>query len=251
MSVFISPTQFQRSAFPAAYQDHIKVIHDGINTDIVKPNSNAKLFLSRGVTLDKSTPVITFVNRNLEPTRGYHQFMRALPAIQQRHPNTRIVIVGGNEVSYGQAAPQGQTWRQIFLDEVIGQLDMSRIHFVGKIAYAHFLQLLQISRVHVYLTYPFVLSWSLLEAMSSECAIVASNTAPVTEFIEQGKQGLLVDFFSREQLVNAVSELLEDEALSKKLGAAAREKIVTGYDLQTQCLPKQIEFITGQLISPP
>lgn len=239
----IAPTHYQASVFPTAHHSRIKVIHDGINTELVKPNPNAQLFLSRGITLDRNTPVITFVNRNLEPTRGYHRFMRALPAIQQRHPNSRIVIVGGNEVSYGQAAPKGHTWKQIFLDEVKSQLDMSRIHFVGKIAYGHFLQLLQISRVHVYLTYPFVLSWSLLEAMSSECAIVASNTAPVREFIEHNNNGLLVDFFSTEQLVNAVSELLNNEMLSTRLGANARKTIVQGYDLHSKCLPEQLAWV--------
>lgn len=243
----LSPTLFQRSVFPAAFQERIKVIHDGINTELVKPNAQAKLFLTRGVTLDRNTPVITFVNRNLEPTRGYHRFMRALPDLQKRHPNARIVIVGGNEVSYGQAAPEGKSWKQIFLQEVQSQLDMSRIHFVGKISYGHFLQLLQISRVHVYLTYPFVLSWSLLEAMSSECAIVASDTAPVREFITHGKQGLLVDFFDKAQLVNAVSELLNNQERSKTLGAAARQTIVDQYDLHTQCLPAQLDWIAELL----
>jgi glycosyltransferase involved in cell wall biosynthesis len=153
--------------------------------------------------------------------------------------------VGGDEVSYGAKAPEGKIWRQHFLQELEGQLDLSRIHFLGTIAYQHYLALLQISTVHVYLTYPFILSWSLLEAMACGCAIVASKTAPVQEVIEDQQDGLLVDFFSQEALVDTIVELIENPHLRHQLGAAARQKIIANYDLRSHCLPQQMKLIEG------
>ena len=169
--------------------------------------------------------------------------MRALPELMKRRPNARIMIVGGHEVSYGAAPPPGKTWRQIFWDEVKDRVDVSRVHFLGKLNYPEFIQLLQLSSVHVYLTYPFVLSWSLMEAMSLECAIVASNTAPVQEVIQHELNGLLVDFFNPEEMVRAICRLLENPTLAKELGKAARAKIVSQYDLNTHCLPMQMAWV--------
>lgn len=200
--------------------------------------------------LGQDDEVITFVNRNLEPYRGYHQFMRALPALQKARPKARVVIIGGNEVSYGAAPPAGpdgkaQTWREIFLNEVKGELDLSRVHFVGKVPYTDYLRVLQVSTVHVYLTYPFVLSWSLLEAMSAGCAIVASDTAPVREAIRHGETGQLVNFFDPAALVQQVLALCENPAERARLGAAARAFAVENYDLETQCLPRQMAWVRG------
>jgi glycosyltransferase involved in cell wall biosynthesis len=168
--------------------------------------------------------------------------MRALPEILRRRPNARIVIVGGDSVSYG-APPKEGSWRKIFLDEVRDKIDMGRVHFVGKIAYSNFIQLLQVSRVHVYLTYPFVLSWSLLEAMSMGCAILASNTEPVREVITHNKTGLLVDFFDQQGLVENLCSLLDDAEKRKQLGEAARKFVVENYDLKRICLPQQLAWI--------
>jgi glycosyltransferase involved in cell wall biosynthesis len=193
--------------------------------------------------------VITFVNRNLEPYRGYHVFMRALPRLLRERPRARVLIVGGDEVSYGARPPKGQTWKQIFIDEVRGQIpdtDWARVHFLGRIPYDRFVALLQVSRVHVYLSYPFVLSWSLLEAMSCGAAIVAGDTAPVREVIAQDATGRLVDFFDGAALVNEVCALLDDEAARRRLGRAARELIRAGYDLRTICLPRQLRWV-GEL----
>ncbi|MFN3294931.1 MAG: glycosyltransferase, partial [Gemmobacter sp.] len=193
------------------------------------------------------------VNRNLEPYRGFHVFMRALPEILKRRPRARVLIVGGNDVSYG-ARPDParyggmRTWREIFTAEVrplIADADWQRVHFLGHIAYAHFVALLQLSTVHVYLTYPFVLSWSLLEAMSAGCAIVASDTPPVREAIQHGETGRLVNFFDVSGLANEVCALLADRAARERLGAKARAHAQRHYDLASVCLPQQLAWVEG------
>lgn len=242
----LSPTQFQASTFPAGWQEKISVIHDGIDTDHLVRNPDARLTLPDGSTVTRDDEVITFVNRNLEPYRGYHIFMRALPRLLRERPNAKVLIVGGDEVSYGARAPKGQTWKQIFMDEVRDQIpdaDWMRVHYLGRIPYDQFVSLLQVARVHVYLTYPFVLSWSLFEAMSAEAAIVASATAPVQEAITDGETGRLVDFFDKQALVDRVCELLEDAPQRERLGRNARALIRQKYDLKTSCLPRQLDWI--------
>jgi glycosyltransferase involved in cell wall biosynthesis len=241
-----SPTRFQADTFPEAFRERIEVIHDGIDTDLVTPDPDARLEVTGGAVLTREDEVITFINRNLEPYRGYHVFMRALPEILRTRPKAHVVMLGGDEVSYGARAPKGKTWKQIFIDEVRGQIpdaDWARVHFLGRVPYARFLSLIRVSRAHVYLTYPFVLSWSLLEAMSAEAAILASDTAPVREAITDGETGLLVDFFDRAGLVERLNTLLDDAALRARLGAAARAHVVQTYDLRSHCLPRQLDWV--------
>ena len=247
----IAPTHWQASLFPQPFASRVAVIHDGIRTDRIKPDPSAYIRVQtpQGISqLGCDDEVITFVNRNLEPYRGYHQFMRALPAMLKARPKAHVVIIGGNEVSYGAKPPAGpngqaQTWRDIFLSEVKNELDLSRVHFVGKLPYADFLRVLQVSTVHVYLTYPFVLSWSLLEAMSAGCAIVASDTAPVREAIRHGATGQLVDFFDAKALAQQVIGLCDDPSERARLGAQARAFALEHYDLETRCLPGQMAWV--------
>ena len=255
----LAPTHWQRSVFPEPFRSQITVMHDGIDTQLVRPNAAVQMVLGtrRGeVRLTRQDEVITFVNRNLEPYRGYHIFMRALPAILRARPKARVLIVGADGVSYGALPPQAAGagpgkpptgWRDIFLNEVKAELDMDRVHFLGNVPYADFLQMLQLSAVHAYLTYPFVLSWSLLEAMSSGCAIVASDTAPVREAIEHNQTGRLVDFFNVAGLANNVVALCEDQAERARLGQAAREFAVSHYDLHSHCLPGQMAWVKSLL----
>jgi len=251
----ISPTHWQASTFPKPFRERITVIHDGIDTATVAPNHRATLGLksSNGqtLTLNRSTEVITFVNRNLEPYRGYHTMMRALPELLVRRPQARVLIVGGNEVSYGARAPQGKSWKDIYCEEVrplISDADWSRVHFLGTLPYTQFVTMLQLSTVHVYLTYPFVLSWSLLEAMSAGCAIVASDTQPLREAIRHDETGVLVDFFSPSQLTESVCGLLEDAPRRARLGDRARAFAQMNYDLASVCLPRQLEWVEALII---
>jgi glycosyltransferase involved in cell wall biosynthesis len=239
----LSPTRWQASTFPAEFRQRISVIHDGINTQQLQPDPQAQLTLPDGTVCQAGDPIVTFVNRNLEPYRGYHVFMRALPQLLKQHPRARVVIVGAEGVSYGAHPPKGQTWKQIFLHEVEGQFDASRVHFVGQLPYGQFIKLLQVSRVHVYLTYPFVLSWSLLEAMSVGCAIVASDTPPVREAIHHDQTGRLVGFFDGNALVAQVCDLLENASDRERLGTQARAFARANYDLQTVCLPRQLKWV--------
>ncbi len=241
----ISPTSWQASTFPEHLRSKISVIHDGIDTDTVKPDDGAELQLNSGRKIKRTDEVVTFVSRSLEPYRGFHVFMRCLPALLEERKDLLILIVGEEGVSYGGASPTGLSWKKLFLAEITTLLtsqQLERIHFLGRIPYPVFKQVLCVSTVHVYLTYPFVLSWSLLEAMSSGCAIVASKTPPVEEVIINEVTGQLVDFFDYENLAFSVAELLENQDKRVMLGSEARKHIKQNYDLSRKCLPEQISW---------
>jgi glycosyltransferase involved in cell wall biosynthesis len=241
----IAPTEYQRSTFPGWFRSRLEVVHDGIDTAEVKPDPNASFPLpGNSGTLRPGDEVVTFVSRRLEPLRGCHIFLRSLPEILRRRPRARVVIVGATEgTGYGLTAPKGKTWRDVFLAEIKGRADLSRVHFLGRVPYGSFLRLLQVSAAHVYLTYPFVLSWSLLEAMASGCLVVGSRTAPVCEAIEDGRNGRLVDFFDVKGLADAVVEALEKPAAFRRVREAARQSILARYDLKSLCLPRQIQLL--------
>jgi glycosyltransferase involved in cell wall biosynthesis len=242
----ISPTRWQASTFPEPFRSKISVIHDGIDTQSLVPRPDITIVLPNGQRLSRDDEVITYVARNLEPYRGYHTFMRALPRLLKERPRATFLLVGADGISYGAAPPTNKTWKEFIKDEVSPQIsaaDWQRVHFLGQIQYDGFIALLQVSRVHIYLTYPFVLSWSLLEAMSIGCAIVASNTAPVTEVIEHGRTGLLVDFFSPDQLADTVIALADNQEQRQQLGQNARLFARTRVDLKTICLPRQVLWV--------
>jgi glycosyltransferase involved in cell wall biosynthesis len=234
----ISPTRWQQSTFPVHYQSRIEVVHEGVDTVRVRPNPHARLTLPNGRQVGSCDEVVTFVVRNLEPLRGYHVFMRALPEILRRRPNAQIVIIGRDGLSYGLAPPVGKTWKSVFLEEVRDRLDLSRVHFMGGVPYQTFIAALQVSSAHVYLTYPFVLSWSMLEAMSAGCLVIGSDTSPVREVIRPGENGMLVPFFGVEELAGRVIEALQEPTRFSAIREAARRFVVDHYDAAQVCLPR-------------
>jgi glycosyltransferase involved in cell wall biosynthesis len=238
----ISPTHWQRSTFPAEFQPKIRVIHEGVDTDKAKPSNHAKLRLPSGGVLSKADEVVTFASRHFEPVRGFHIFMRALPRILDARPHAQIVVLGGNGHAYGALPPRGKTWKDVFVKEIARRADMGRIHFTGHLNHTEFLHALQISSAHVYLTYPFVLSWSLLEAMSAGCLVIGSATAPVEEVINS-ENGILVPFFDVDQLANRVIEALAHPRRFKSLRIKARATVVNSYDMRRVCLPQWLNFL--------
>jgi glycosyltransferase involved in cell wall biosynthesis len=238
-----SPTQWQRSRFPAMWQDRLAVLHEGIDTGQVVPDPAATATLHDGTKLQAGDEVLTYVARNLEPYRGYHIFMRALPAILKARPRCRVLIVGGEGASYGPKPVPPMTYRQKYLDEVAAQLDLSRVHFVGRIPFNQYLKVLQISRLHVYLTYPFVLSWSMMEAMSAGCLVLASATPPVQEVLSDGENGLLFPFSSHEALAERAIEALAAPEQYAALRANARKTIAQNYDFETVSLPAYLRML--------
>jgi glycosyltransferase involved in cell wall biosynthesis len=225
----ISPTQWQRSLYPIEFQSKISVIHEGVNTEIAKPNPEAVFTLPNGKKLTAKDKVVTYVARNLEPYRGFHVFMRALEEICQRQPDCHVLVVGGDDISYGRKPEGALNYREKLLKEVT--FDQNRVHFLGKLPYAEYLSVLQISSAHVYLTVPFVLSWSMLEAMATGCVVIGSNTAPVLEIIN-GKNGLLVDFFSPSEIATRVDEVLSNKKKYELMRKKAREYVIKHYNVQ-------------------
>jgi glycosyltransferase involved in cell wall biosynthesis len=237
----LSPTLWQRDQHPQALRQKISVIFDGIDTGVVRPDAAARFVLPDGGVLTRDDEVVTYVARNLEPYRGFPSFMRAVPGILAARPAARVVIVGGDEVSYGQSAPDGQSWRERMLAEV-GPLDPARVQMLGRVGYRDFLSLLQVSSAHVYLTVPFVLSWSCMEALAAGCLVVGSRTPPVQEVIEHGRNGLLADFLDPQAIAAQVVAALADRAGHAAMRARARETVLARYALEG-CLAAQLRLV--------
>lgn len=245
----ICPTRFQASVFPAAFRDRIAIIHEGIDTDRVRRIAGAKLRVN-GKVLDGSTPVITFVNRVFEPMRGFHVMMRTLPALLDSIPDACVLMIGADkERGYGLAAPNGGTWRSYLSAELKGRLDPSRVLFTGPLAYGTMLSALSLSWAHIHYTYPFVLSWSALEAMACECLVLASDTAPVRDAIRHGEEGLIHDFFNIDALSRAMIEACRFPDRFAALRRNARQTVINQFDRKRICLPAWLSAVEEQLSS--
>ena len=227
----VCPTPFQASLLPAHLQDRVAIIHEGIDVERARRVEAAQFTLSNGAVLSKATPTITFINRVFEPLRGFHVFMRTLPDFLARMPEAQVLIIGSESSQcYGPAPPAGMSWKQVMLQELQGKLDLDRVHFAGRLTYEQLTQALSISAAHVYLTYPFVLSWSLLDAMACECLVIGSNTAPVRDVVTDGVNGLLVDFFDRAGLCERMAQACSDPSSYANIRSAARDTVVQHFD---------------------
>lgn len=233
----VAPTQWQRSRHPEVFHRKIVVQHEGIDVDRLGPDARASITTPNGQILRAGDPVVTYVARNLEPYRGFHVFMRALEKIQRLNANVHAVIVGGDGVSYGAPPKDAPSWRERLLREV--KLDLTRTHFLGKVPYEVYKRVLQVSSAHVYLTYPFVLSWSVLEAMACGALVIGSDTAPVREVLQDGHNGLLTKFFDVDDIAAKVCFALEKpERFAAVRGRGkltaerfSRESGIAGYDV--------------------
>jgi len=240
----LAPTHWQASTAPKEFRQRVSVIHEGIDTTAIAPRSGSEVRLAhRKLRFQPGDEVVSFVARNLEPYRGFHTFLRSLPLLQRLRPRAHVILVGAEGVSYGAAPAAGGSWKQVLLAELDDQLDLSRIHFVGQVPHPVLHDLFRVCACHVYLTYPFVLSWSLLEAMACGAVVIGSDTPPVAEVIEHGRNGLLVDFFAPQALAEQMAAVLADPAGHRQLGEAARATVVEGFDLQRICLPRQLELV--------
>lgn len=240
----LSPTCWQRQQFPAEFHSKLNVLHDGVDTAYFHPKPGAKLVLPDiGLDLSHVDEIVTYATRGMEPYRGFPQFMEAVALIQQRRPNCHVVVVGADRVAYSKKLSDGKTYKQFMLEKL--PLDLSRLHFTGSLPYGQYLQVLQASSAHIYLTRPFVLSWSMLEAMSAGCLVIGSNTAPVREVIQDGRNGLLVDFFSPTEIADRVDEVLNHGDRLAELRTNARETIRSHYEL-TNLLPQHIQWLLGE-----
>ena len=243
----MSPTNYQKNLVPKNLSTNIEVIHDGIDTNILKPNDNAK-FDFDGKLLTKKDDIITYVGRSLDPYRGFHIFMRALPGILEKNPNAYVLIAGNERThGYGSAPPNGKTFKDLFFSSIENDIDTSRVKFLGHVEYKDFINLMQLTTVHIYLTYPFVLSWSILEAMSCGALVIGSNTEPVLEVIEDKKNGLITDFFDYHMLTDNVTKVLNNRDNYKIICNNARNTIIKRYDLKTVSLPAQLNLIKRAL----
>jgi len=235
--VALCSTAWQKSRFPDAYQSRLQVQHEGIDTAALAPDATARITLPDGTTLQQGDEVVTYVSRSLEPYRGFHVFLRALPALLAARPHCQVVVVGSEGASYGPHPPQGGSWKDHYLGELGQPLDASRVHFTGALPYEQYVRVLQISRVHLYLTYPFILSWSLIEAMSVGCTIVASDTAPVHEVLQDGVNARLFPFKDHRTLAALAAQALAQPAAHAFLGRAARATARQRFDFDTLAWP--------------
>ncbi|TYC78079.1 glycosyltransferase [Stappia sp. BW2] len=243
----ISPTAWQKSRYPTEYQSKIIVQHEGIDTTRARPDPMAGFRLPDGRYLSAGDPVVTFAARDLEPYRGFPQFMQTAAQVAHDNPDATFVVAGGDGVSYGRAPSRGDTWRARLLQET--GLPPERIHFLGQIPHRDLLHLFQVSAAHVYLTYPFVLSWSFLEAMACEAPVIASKTPPVQEVIRDGVNGRLVDFWDTGTIAAEVCAALRAPAERQAMREAARRTVVSRYELSGCVL--RLQALLSKLASRP
>jgi len=227
MDIGVSPMYWQRDSHPEYMREKIEVIHEGVDTDICRPQERSVLNLP-GVSFEKDVKLVTYISRSLEPARGFFTFLEAVKELCKRDKTIQFVVVGRERSAYSPSTGDGDSYKKQAMEKF--ECDWSRVHFVGKVSYESYLEVLRNSMVHIHLSAPLFLSWSLLEAMSSGCSIVSSDNAPVTEVIEHDVNGKLVPFFNADRLADEVMTLLEDRDLANRLSENARKTVLDKYN---------------------
>jgi len=237
----ICPTQFQADRFPAKVQPHITVLPDGVDTVLHRPGPRDPGFLAP-MGIPDDARIVTYIARGMEPARGFPEFMRAAAEVQRRCPDIHIVVIGEDRVAYG-PTPKGPSWKARMLAEL--DFDPARLHFTGLVGRAAMIRFLQASSAHVYLSAPFVLSWSFLEAMSCGAPMVAADNGPVREFLREGETGFLVDPTDTDAVASRIEQLARQPALARSLGMAARAEIVGKLDATSLVYPRHRVFLSN------
>ena len=235
----ICPTRWQLEQFPLEFRSKISVIHDGVDTEYFSPDPAARLALP-GLDLSGATEIVTYATRGMEPYRGFPQFLEAAVEVVKQRPGCHVVIGGNDSSHYGPPPEPGKTWKEVLVERL--QPDPERIHFVGSLPYGHYRTLLRASTVHVYLTRPFVLSWSFLEALSCGCLVVASDTEPVREVASDGHNALLTDMRSPGAIAGRIMEALENRSKLDGMRKQARQSVLDRYDVR-KVLPLQLDVL--------
>jgi glycosyltransferase involved in cell wall biosynthesis len=238
----LCPTGYQLSQIPRVFHSKLSQLHDGVDTDFFAPSDSVSFDIPElNLHLTREAEILTYATRGMEPYRGFPQFMQAVEILQRRRPNLRVIIAGADRVAYGKKLPEGESYKGKALEE-LKDLDHSRLHFVGHLPFDVYRNLLQLSSVHVYLTIPFVLSWSLLEAMSAGCLVVGSDTLPVRELIEDGHNGLMTDMSNIDALADRIEEALDRRDSLAQIRANARQTILDRYALK-DLLPRHLQLM--------
>lgn len=227
MDAGVTPTRWQKAQFPAVFQPALHALHDGLDTDFYTPARSTTLNLPNGISLTQADDVITYVARGMEPYRGFPQFMEAVAKVQKSNSKLHTIVVGNDRVAYGSKRSDGMTYKEHALKSY--DLDTNRVHFTGLVSFEQLRAIFRISSVHVYLTVPFVLSWSMLEAMSTGCIVLGSATPPVQEIIEDGQNGFLTDLFDVERLAVQITDLVGRKESLSSIRQAARSTVTQRY----------------------
>ena len=237
----VSPMHWQKKQFPAEFHSKIRVLYDGVDTAFFQPRPEAKLVLPRlNLNLSAETEIVTYVTRAMEPMRGFPQFMEAVAEIQRRRPKCHIVVVGNDRAEYGKPREDGRSYKQWALDTYA--FDPARLHFTGPLLLEEYRTVLQASSVHVYLTYPYILSWSFMEALACGCMMISSRTAPVEEVVTGGENGLLVDFFTPMQIADRVDQVFAEPEAARRMREQARRTVLERYSFQ-KLYPQHLAFL--------
>lgn len=239
-----TPTLFQWLSVPEHYGHKVSIIHDGVDTKEFRKLRLQRPYTYHGIKLDRDTHVVTYLSRGLESFRGFDVFMKAMLIVCQEMSDCIALVVGGTANYYGHDLlhTDGMTFKDYVLSR--GDYPLDRIRFLGTIPPSELSTFFTLSDCHVYLTVPWVLSWSCVQAMACECPMVVSSTEPLLEVIDHGTHGLTTPFYSHEQLAANILWMLNHPDDAEKMGRNARQRIETSMSVDV-CVPKIIKLLEG------